>query len=505
MQARKLSRARTIAALTLTLIALGGCLSQEDDEAGLTAADQPLAENSAPDISGNPAASVNIGEDYLFAPVASDSDGDLLTFSVENLPTWATFDTADGALFGRPTLGDVGLHSDIRISVSDGQLNASLPAFSIEVLTDNTNSPPVITGSPAPGVTAGIAYSFTPTASDADGDMLTFGISGQPGWASFSSVTGTLSGTPDNGDAGMHSNIRISVSDGQETSSLPAFSIEVVAVVTNSPPTISGTPAPNVSAGVAYSFTPVANDPDGDALTFSITNRPPWLSFDASTGRLSGVPGDSDVGVHGGISISVSDSAASAMLGPFAIEVLAVVTNSPPTISGAPAPSVNANDAYSFTPVANDPDGDTLTFSIVNMPGWASFDASTGQLSGTPTDADVGSYDNIEITVSDGQESATLEPFSLTVNAVSPGSVTLSWTAPTQNEDGSALTNLAGYKIYWGTSPGTYPDEMTIDNPGQTTAVIDNLVPGTYEFVATSFNDVGVESQYSNPVTKVVP
>jgi hypothetical protein len=82
--------------------------------------------------------------------------------------------------------------------------------------------------------------------------------------------------------------------------------------------------------------------------------------------------------------------------------------------------------------------------------------------------------------------------------------VTLSWTPPTQNEDGTALTDLAGYWIYWGTSPGSYPDSVKIDNPGLSTYVVDNLVPGTYEFVATSFNASGVESVYSNPATKVV-
>jgi len=89
------------------------------------------------------------------------------------------------------------------------------------------------------------------------------------------------------------------------------------------------------------------------------------------------------------------------------------------------------------------------------------------------------------------------------VNAISLGSVTLNWTPPTENEDGAALTDLAGYKLYWGTTPGSYPNSVNVD-VGLTTYVVDNLVPGTYEFVATSFNDAGVESVYSNPATKVL-
>ncbi len=83
-------------------------------------------------------------------------------------------------------------------------------------------------------------------------------------------------------------------------------------------------------------------------------------------------------------------------------------------------------------------------------------------------------------------------------------STTLSWTPPTENDDGTALTDLDGYRIYWGTTPGNYPNSVTIGNEGTTTYVVDNLAPGTYEFVATSFNASGVESVYSNPTTKVV-
>lgn len=83
------------------------------------------------------------------------------------------------------------------------------------------------------------------------------------------------------------------------------------------------------------------------------------------------------------------------------------------------------------------------------------------------------------------------------------GSVTLNWTAPTLNDDGSALTDLAGYKIYWGTAPGSYPNSVTINDPDATSYIVDNLAVGTYEFVATSFNTSNIESAYSNPVTKV--
>ena len=97
-------------------------------------------------------------------------------------------------------------------------------------------------------------------------------------------------------------------------------------------------------------------------------------------------------------------------------------------------------------------------------------------------------------------------PFDIEVLAqgAPTGSATLNWTAPTRNEDGSALGDLAGYKLYWGTEPGSYPNSVTIDNPSVTTYVVENLTAGTYQFVATAFNTSGVESRFSNTATKTV-
>jgi len=90
-------------------------------------------------------------------------------------------------------------------------------------------------------------------------------------------------------------------------------------------------------------------------------------------------------------------------------------TNSAPTISGAPPNSVNAGEAFSFTPTAADADGDTLTFSVSNPPPWAVFDPATGTLSGMPFAGDIGEYPDITISVSDGTVTTQLNPFGLTV------------------------------------------------------------------------------------------
>ncbi len=267
----------------------------------------------------------------------------------------------------------------------------------------------------------------------------------------------------------------------------------------NNAPTISGTPATSVTTGQTYSLTPTASDPDGDALSFSIVNRPTWASFSSSTGRLSGTPTSTSAGEYIDIVISVSDGQASASLAPFS-----VLVDQPPAISGSPPTTAGEGQAYAFAPSAYDADGDTLTFRIHNRPAWATFSSVTGKLRGTPGAGTVGVYPDITIRVSDGIATVSLPAFSIDVQQASMGSATLSWQPPTTRTDGSPLTNLTGYRIRYGTSQGSYPNMIDIVNEGVTSAVVENLPPATYYFVATAYDTTGAESSYSSVVSKTV-
>jgi hypothetical protein len=272
----------------------------------------------------------------------------------------------------------------------------------------------------------------------------------------------------------------------------------------NRVPTISGQPPTSVRAGSRYEFVPTASDLDGDSLTFSIENKPSWATFDPETGALSGMPQTGDAGVYEGIKITVSDGSLSADVGPFTIEVRA--NNSSPTISGTPPTRITAGESYSFTPRASDPDSSTLRFSITGKPAWADFDVLTGHLWGSTSEGDVGTYSGIVISVTDGTETASLQAFSIEVLAAgaATGSVTLSWTPPSENEDDSQLTDLAAYRIYWSRVGENYGPPATISNPSVTRYVVEGLAPGTYEFAAKAVNRSGVESRFSNAITRTV-
>ena len=87
----------------------------------------------------------------------------------------------------------------------------------------------------------------------------------------------------------------------------------------------------------------------------------------------------------------------------------------------------------------------------------------------------------------------------------STGNATLMWLPPTTNEDGSALEDLAGYKLYYGTSSDKLNNVIKIDNPGLSTYVIDGLSENvTYYFAIKAIDFAGNESIFSNITSKYI-
>lgn len=463
----------------------------------------PPPANSPPTISGMPANAVTINQAYSFQPSASDPNNDTLRFVISGRPSWASFNTSTGRLMGTPTTASIGTYSNIVISVNDGQVSAALPAFSIQV-RDIPNEAPTITGSPPGSVMAGQAYSFTPSGRDADNNPLTYSIVNKPTWASFSTSSGRLNGTPATNNVGNYANIMISVSDGRASASLPSFAINVQEPP-NRAPTINGTPPTSVTAGTAYTFTPSGADADNDTLGYTIQNKPSWAAFDTATGRLSGTPTSQNVGPFANIIITVSDGEANASLAAFTVTVNAAA-NRAPTISGTPPTSVQVGSAYTFTPTGADADGDTLTYTIQNMPSWATFTGSNGRLSGTPPQGSAGVYSNIVISVTDTKDTVSLQAFSITVTQpAANGSATVSWTPPTQNTDGSTITGLAGFRIQYGTSASALTQTVQVANPGVASYVVTGLSSGTWYFAVRAYTNSGAESANSGVASKTIP
>jgi Putative Ig domain len=173
------------------------------------------------------------------------------------------------------------------------------------------------------------------------------------------------------------------------------------------------------------------------------------------------------------------------------------------TLTGTPATSVAVGAKYSFQPAVSAA-GEGTSFTIQGQPTWAEFDATTGALSGTPTASDEGQSSKVTISAKDAASSASIGPFTIVVTAPANGTATLSWTAPAYNANGSPITGLAGYNIYYGTDPSNLTKSIDVAGAATTTFVVTGLSAGTYYFAVSAYNSEGVDSSLSNIGQKTI-
>ena len=140
----------------------------------------------------------------------------------------------------------------------------------------------------------------------------------------------------------------------------------------------------------------------------------------------------------------------------------------------------------------------------MGAPTWARLSQTTGQLSGTPGPNDVGTTEGIVITVSDGTGYASLPAFTLVVQPNTSGTALVSWMPPTQRTDGSPLSNLAGYRLYYGTRADALTQTINLSNSGLSSYMIEGLSTGTWYFAVVACDSVGNDSAQSNLVSKTI-
>lgn len=269
---------------------------------------------------------------------------------------------------------------------------------------------------------------------------------------------------------------------------------------------ITGNQALYAAVGQSYVYTPSVSGVSGTAK-FSFTGSPTWLATDAKTGRLAGTAPAGDVKKQFRVVIKVTDAVKSAELYVYlhvtAPAAAAAPANAAPTITGTPSASGTVGTAYSFTPAATDANGDALAYSIENKPTWATFSTATGAITGTPSAA--GAFANIVISVSDGRAKAALPAFTLTVAApVKKFAVTISWEAPTSNDDASSLTDLAGYRVVYGTAANQMTSKLELPGATMTSVRLEELLSGTYYFAVKAYRKDGVESNLTETVWKTL-
>ncbi|AZQ85697.1 hypothetical protein EKO29_17865 [Colwellia sp. Arc7-635] len=151
-------------------------------------------------------------------------------------------------------------------------------------------------GAPVTSVDEMQVYAFQVSVKNQSSANLVYSVQNIPSWGGIDPATGLLSGTPNFDDSGSYSNVIISVSDGTNTASLPAFAIEVFNV--NRSPKVVSPISFEVLERKEIALVVEAVDADMDDVIISLQNHPDWLSFDESSSSLIGTPSLEDSGSY---------------------------------------------------------------------------------------------------------------------------------------------------------------------------------------------------------------
>ncbi len=229
----------------------------------------------------------------------------------------------------------------------------------------------------------------------------TWSIANAPAWASINASTGQLTMSPTTGSAGPHT-MDVTVSDSntparQDTVTFSVAVAEVLNITTTTLTTIATGNAPGQSVAATGGVAP---------YTFSLGGAPAWLSINPTTGALSGVA--PAAGAYN-FNALVSDSGGQNDSQPLTLTVVdSVVITSPATITPG-----KETEPYSYTFTAT---GGTAPYawSATGLPGFLGLNPNTGELSGTPTNADGGTY-NLSVTVTDASTPQQMHTLAVTL------------------------------------------------------------------------------------------
>ncbi len=322
---------------------------------------------------------------------AADWNKDVITYSATNLPKGATVDSANHSFSWTPGYDQAGTYN-ITLIVSDGTLQSSKTLI---LIIKDLNSAPVMSPIADKTTDEGKLLTFVVTATDPEGDQLTYSASGLPVNAIFNPANKTFSWTPAFNQAGEYS-VTFTVNDGSMSDS----KILKISVNTASHAPVFG-PLANASVNQkeVLNFPVTASDPDGDVLTYSASNLPTGASFNPATRQFTWSPAYNQIGNYT-VTFHVSDGTLSTSRD---VTFTAIKVNYAPYFTLGSVTTLTYNEGYPIKVNINAADWnkDVITYSATNLPKGAMVDSATHSFSWTPGYDQAGTY-NITLIVSDG-------------------------------------------------------------------------------------------------------
>jgi hypothetical protein len=293
--------------------------------------------------------------------------------------------------------------------------------------------------------------------------------------------------------------VRIEYSDAAQGKQTKCLTLIVNPVsCDNHAPDITSTPKTSVNEGAYYSYQVIATDEDGDILTYSLTQKPEWLSINSATGLISGTAPYVDEDTSSTVQVIVSDGTYQDMQ-TYSVTVKDLThTNYAPVITSTPKTQVNEGSYYSYDVDATDADGDTLTYSMPTALPWLSINPTTGLISGTAPEVSQDKSYPVEVRVSDGLSSDS-QTFSIKVRNLNEDNLEITVISPEDNKeyDDKDLeieveTNKEAEKVTFRLDEGTVK-RMHTDDDYVFTYSLHDLSEGTHHITFYAEDDEGDE------------
>lgn len=269
--------------------------------------------NNPPKITSTPSNNATENVAYTYTPTATDPDlNDVLTWSLDQGPSSATFDINTGKITWTPSDADATKSIPFKITVCDTANACDSQTWSVTVA--NVNDPPKFTSTPSSNTArVNSIYTYPSTATDPDPDdqvpgVLKFSLKTTGTTASITNTTGVFTWRPSQADANKTVKFTIEVCDDEGLCDQQSFDITVGKG--NTPPTIVSTAPTEAFVGEDLGYQAVANDPDvNDTLTWSLESGPSNATIDSTTGKVSWTPSTADAGKSVSFTIKVCDDA----------------------------------------------------------------------------------------------------------------------------------------------------------------------------------------------------
>ncbi|MEX0921115.1 MAG: putative Ig domain-containing protein [Candidatus Pacearchaeota archaeon] len=288
-----------------------------------------------------------------------------------------------------------------------GDTDTSELYLTVRETTPENNVPIILSTAPSE-VNEGQIYSYKVTATDEDGDVLTYSLTENPSWLSIDSETGLISGTAPEVDEDYQFIVTVEVSDGKD-STTQTFTIDVLDTETseNNVP-VSENLSVVTDFETAVTIALEATDEDGDVLVFEIVEGPndgSLSSFDSNEGTVTYTP-DTDFSGPDTFTFRTNDGEDYSNVATVSITVNSenVDENNAPEITSNPLTEINESEFYEYQIIAEDEDGDVLTYSLTENPSWLSIDSETGLISGTAPEVEENTEFSVRVMVSDGED-----------------------------------------------------------------------------------------------------